>query len=116
MASPPPKTTLLDSSPGPARASQLDGVGLQFSESMSGFLGVDESDPRKGAETGRSLGTSLRFDVQISIADLGRFLRLPDHAAALSGTVSFAPLGGTFAIRDGEFNLFVIEARTGMRL
>jgi len=37
--------------------------------------------------------TPLRFDVEIRIEDLGRFLRVADHAAELSGTVTFEPLG-----------------------
>ena len=79
--------------------SLLDNVGLQFREAMSGHLGAD----------------TIRFDVQIRIDDLPRFLRQPDHKAALSGTVTFPPLGGTFPIRDGSFNLFQVDPETGMR-
>ena len=97
------------------RSSSFDGVGLQFQETMAGFLGVGEADPRQGAVLGRSRNTPLRFDVQIHIRDLGRFLRVPEHDAELSGTVTFVPLGGTFPIREGRFNLFTIDPRTGVR-
>ncbi len=98
-----------------ARGDKLKGLGFQFKERMSGYLGVGESDPGRGVERGRTENTQLRFDVQIRIADLERFLRIPSHAAELTGTVSFAPLGGTFDIRDGQFNLFTVDPQTGIR-
>ena len=93
----------------------LEGVGIQFEESMSGYLGVDETDPRKGAEIGKDRETPIRFDVQIFITDLSRFLKLSEREADLSGTITFEPLGGTFTIRDGRFNLFTLDPETGMR-
>ena len=41
----------------------LEGVGLQFEESMSGHLGVDETDPRRGAEIGKERKTPINFEV-----------------------------------------------------
>lgn len=95
--------------------SLLEGVGLQFEESMSGYLGVDETDPRKGAEIGKERETPIRFDVQIFVTDLSRFIKLSEQQADLSGTITFEPLGGTFTIRDGRFNLFTLDPETGMR-
>src|SRR5512140_1930418 len=66
----------------------LDGLILRFQETMAGQIGIE---------------------------DLGRFLRVGDHAANLSGTVTFEPLGGRIPIRDGVFNLFTVDARTGIR-
>jgi len=96
-------------------ASNLDGLGFEFSETMAGFLAVGESDPQKGAERGRNENSALRFDVQIRIGNLGRFLRIPKHSADLLGSITFAPLGGTFTIRDGVFNLFTVDPQTGVR-
>jgi uncharacterized protein (DUF362 family) len=93
----------------------LEGVGLQFEESMSGYLGVEETDPRKGVKIGKEKDTPIRFDVQIFITDLSRFIKLSDQQADLSGTVTFEPLGGTFTIRDGRFNLFTLDPESGMR-
>jgi uncharacterized protein (DUF362 family) len=93
----------------------LEGVGLQFKESMSGYLGVNETDPRKGVGIGKERETQIRFDVMIFIADLSRFLKLSERQADLSGTITFEPLGGTFTIRDGRFNLFTLDPATGMR-
>jgi hypothetical protein len=52
----------------------LDGVGLTFEESMSGYLGIGEAEPRLGAERGRRESTPIRFDVRIRIDDLARFI------------------------------------------
>ncbi len=93
----------------------LEGVGLQFDESMSGWLGVGESDPRRGAARGEQAGTSIRFDVRIAIDDLSRFLNVSDHRAQLSGTVTCSSLGGPYPIRDGRFNLFSLDPASGMR-
>lgn len=93
----------------------LDGIGFEFSESMSGFLGVGESDPQRGEKVARRNGTGVRFDVKIEIPDLGPFMNLSERTANLSGTVTFEPLGGKFSIRDGIFNLFSVSGETGTR-
>ena len=93
----------------------LDGLVLRFQETMEGHVGIDEREPLAGTARGRRENTPLRFDVEIRIEDLGRFLRVADHAARLSGTVTFEPLGGRIPIRDGVFNLFTVDPRTGIR-
>ena len=93
----------------------LDGLGLRFREEMAGFAAPGESDPRAGAAKGEASGTRLSFAVSIEIDDLGRFLRVAEHDAVLRGRVEFAPLGGTFEIRDGRFNLFHVDGGTGTR-
>jgi uncharacterized protein (DUF362 family) len=98
-----------------SRHSNIDGVGFEFTEAMSGFVAVGETDPKKGLERGRNENTPCRFEVKIHTSDLGRFLRVMDHQAEMTGTVTFAPLGGTFPIRDGLFNLFRIEGEAGVR-
>lgn len=94
---------------------QLDGVGLRFTESMQGFLEPGETDPHAGARRAREAGRSIHFEVEIRIADLGRFFRDPNHAAALAGSLTFAPLGGTYPIRDGHFELFPVAPESGGR-
>jgi len=93
----------------------LDGLLLRFRETMGGHVGIDEREPLAGSARGKRENTSLSFDVEIRIDDLGRFLRVADHAAQLSGTVTFEPLGGRLPIRDGVFNLFTVDPRTGIR-
>jgi len=104
-----------DPTSGVSQASNLDRLSLEFRESMTGFLAVGETDAPKGAEQGRRANTPLRFDVEIQIDDLGKFLRIMQHSADLTGTITFAALGGTFAIRDGRFNLFTVDPQTGVR-
>ncbi len=89
----------------------LDGLGLTFKERMAGMVAVGAVDPREGV----SRGTPLEFEVRVVIDDLDRFLRVMEHEARLEGTITFAPLGGTFPIRDGRFNLFTVEGATGRR-
>ncbi len=91
----------------------LQGVGFEFQEPMSGFLGIGETDPGKGAAKGKRDATTIRFDVRITIPDLSRFLEEPEHEARLSGTVTCKPLGGPFPIQNGCFRLFSIHASTG---
>ncbi len=97
------------------KSSNIDGLGFEFTEAMSGFLAAGETDPRKGLERGRSDNTPCRFEVRIRTSDLGVFLRVMEHAAEMTGTVTFAPLGGTYNIRDGIFNLFKVEPQAGIR-
>ena len=86
--------------------SDLRGVGVQFDESMSGFLTKGADDPREGAATGRRRPSEISFDVKISVGDMGEFLSISDHAATLHGTITCTPIGGPLPIRDGVFNLF----------
>ena len=95
--------------------STLDGLVLRFQETMEGHVGIDESEPLAGTARGQRENTPLRFEVEIRIDDLGRFLRVADHAAQLSGTVTFGPLGGRLPVRDGVFNLFSVDPGTGIR-
>lgn len=94
--------------------SGLEGLVLRFRESMAGHPGAGESGPARGEVLGKAAGTPLRFEVQIRIDDLARFLRVAEHPAELTGTVTFGPLGGTFPIRGGRFLLFAV-GQGGMR-
>ena len=82
---------------------------------MGGHVGIDETEPLAGSARGQRENTPLLFDVEIRIEDLGRFLRVADHAAQLTGHVTFEPLGGRIPIRDGVFNLFTVDPGTGIR-
>ena len=93
----------------------LEGVGLQFEESMSGYIGKGATDPRQGAAIGRRDGTTIRFDVQIVIDDLNRFIKDRNHQAKLHGEVTCEPLVDTSPIRDGLFNLFSRDPKTRMQ-
>src|SRR5690242_9244474 len=81
------------------QASILQAVGLTLHEVMAGVVG----------------NQPLRFDASVRIPDLGRFLEDPEHRAELAGSVTCAGLGGTMPIRDGVFELFVVDASSGLR-
>ena len=77
--------------------------GFKFDETMSGWLGVGAKDYEAGRLAGEQKDTPCHFDAEIIIEDLDRFMQLGDRQARLEGTVSFAPLGGTFPMEDGSF-------------
>lgn len=100
---------------GARTTSLIDGVRLRFSETMAGYFSPSETDPARGAELGRLAQEQLKFDVEIQIDDLGRFVKISEQTAVVTGTVTCPRLGGTFPIRDGVFNLFTVDERTGVR-
>lgn len=95
--------------------SSLKGLGLEFDETMSGWIGLSETDYVEGRVSGQRENTPTSFSVKIKIDDLGHFINLSDHTAHLTGTVSFDPLGGTIPIEGGLFNLFSVDSHEGIR-
>lgn len=80
---------------------------LRFHERMTGFVTVGEEDYNEGLRIGRRDDTALAMELDIAIADIDAFLDDPEHAATAAGTVECGALGGTLAVDDGAFNLFV---------
>lgn len=93
-----------------------EGPGLEFKESMSGWIGIGEPEYLAGRIAGQQENTPIRFDARIIINNLEQFIHLPEHRARLEGTLTFAPLGGSLPMEDGIFNLFSLEPATGIRL
>jgi cholesterol oxidase len=89
--------------------------GFKFDETMSGWLGIGEKDYEEGRIAGKQKKTPCHFKAEIIIEDLDLFTQLGYGQARLEGTVSFTPLGGTFPMEDGFFNLFSIDPSTGIR-
>jgi uncharacterized protein (DUF362 family) len=95
----------------------LKGLGLEFGETMSGWIGIGEKEFLEGRIAGQQENTPIRFDCKIIIDDLERFVHLADHRARLEGTLFFTPLGGgPFPMKNGSFNLFSVDPATGIRL
>lgn len=95
--------------------SGLEGLGFEFEEEMSGYLGIGETDCVEGRTKGEVAGTAIKFNVTAKIDDLATFLNLSGHSSRLEGTVTFEPLGGTFPIQDGRLNILVIDPKSGIR-
>jgi uncharacterized protein (DUF362 family) len=91
------------------------GLKLEFTETMSGWVGMGETDYIEGRISGQRENTSISFTVKIIIDDLDRFINLSDHNARLIGMVSFQPLGDKIPIQDGHFNLFSVDPDEGIR-
>ncbi|MBI5532943.1 MAG: DUF362 domain-containing protein [Deltaproteobacteria bacterium] len=83
--------------------SQLDGIGLQFDESMSGVLTL--------GETGQA--SDAKLEVRVSAEDLDTFLAPGRHQALLSGTFTWDHLGAPSTIESAVFRLFDVSADTG---
>jgi len=92
-----------------------DHIGLTLDEAMAGWVGVGHTDPVDGRMAGQVRGTRLEMRSHITIASLTRFIEQPDHAGTLEGTITFGPLGTDMPARDGVFNVFVVDPRTGER-
>ena len=93
----------------------LEGLGLELTEKMSGWLGIGETDCDEGKSLGNQQNTRIVIKVKIKIPDLAHFFNISDHSAKLTGKIIFAPLGGEIPIQDGVFNLFSINPATGHR-
>src|SRR5208283_4675780 len=95
--------------------SSLKGIGLEFKESMSGWVGIGAKDYVDGRIAGEKESTPARIDAKIIIDDLASFIEITDHHARLEGVFAFKPLGDSLTIEDGTFNLFTIEPVSGVR-
>jgi hypothetical protein len=93
----------------------LKSIGLEFAETMSGWIGIGKTEYEEGRMAGQQENPPMRFDAKIIIEDLDSFIKITGHRARLEGSVTFKPLGGTFAMEDGAFSLFSVEPVQGLR-
>lgn len=90
-------------------------VGLKFFETLRGWFALDADDPRAGAEWGARADEQMTLHAMIEIDRLDAFIADPDRTAALTGTVTFPPLGYGLASRRGHFNVFSARVEPGTR-
>jgi hypothetical protein len=90
-------------------------VGLRFSERMSGYFLEGTEDFKQGALVGQRRNNQIEIRCRITIDDLDRFLREPEHTARLEGQLDYGDLGKRLSMQNGLFNLFVYDAVAGMR-
>ena len=90
-------------------------LGICFEEKMDGWFGVGRSDPVDGRMTGQMQGTAMQMKAHVTVDNLRRFMEQPDHEAKLEGSLNFAPLGANMPLREGRYNVLVVDPRTGAR-
>jgi predicted patatin/cPLA2 family phospholipase len=101
--------------PQPKKQSGITGQrGLSFTETMKGYWTPGERDHERGHELGKHALSELEVTLTIEIDDMDRFIANPEHEASLRGVVRSPSFGGTCAVIEGSFNLFV-QNRTATR-
>jgi len=86
--------------------------GLQFTETMKGFISTPAStnvpgDYESAAAQGKSAGNTLEFTVTVSSNDVGAMLTDPAHTGVIDGTVTAPSLSKSpLSVLGGTFNLF----------
>ncbi len=93
----------------------LRNVTFVFDETMSGFAAMGVTDPEAGEAAGREHVTPIQFTVQARMPDFQDFLEDERHMGLLTGSVTWAPLGGTFPISDGRIHMFDLDPDNGER-
>lgn len=98
----------------PLRAPEPHQVGIQFTEKMRGYFGLDAPDGldgyEEGAKQGKHSGSTLQFTLTITGDDLDSMLKDPAHKASIVGTVEAPALSPKpLTVAGGEFNLFVSD-------
>jgi choline dehydrogenase-like flavoprotein len=90
-------------------------IGISFRETMSGGFALGETDPDTGNQKGQAAGTTLALHATVLIGDLDRLINDADHPGSLSGSIEFAPFGGTVQGTTGVFNLFNPSGQPGLK-
>jgi cholesterol oxidase len=95
----------------PAIAAANQPVGLQFSETMHGFVArLDAGDYDAAAAEGRAAGQSCAFVVSVTTEDVEALATDPLHRAGLAGTVTCPMLSpAPLAVSQGEFQLLPLD-------
>jgi len=88
---------------------------MTLDESLTGWIGIGQSDPVQGRVHGEAQGTRLTMHARLVVQQLRAFLEQPDHAAQLEGTIDLSSVGQAMVMQDGVFNVFVVNPRTGAR-
>jgi uncharacterized protein (DUF362 family) len=92
-----------------------ENIGLTLDESLTGWIGIGETDPVEGRVQGEKQNTRLTMRSRLTVDSLRLFLDQSAHAARLEGTLDFSTVGQAMPMDDGVFNVFVVDPRTGAR-
>src|SRR3990167_6548423 len=89
---------------------------MRFEETMDGFLGENIRDFRDGEDYGIRHNNSIKFDVEIEIDSVDKFVQVSSREDRLKGKFYCNSLGNErMNIKKGRFNLFDINPLTGHR-
>ena len=88
--------------------------GIQFTETMAGFITLDSDiDYEAGFDQGKRNNTPFEFTLTVVSQDIEAMLEDPNHQAAIYGTVKAPTLSPTpLTVTEGTFNLFVKDRET----
>jgi choline dehydrogenase-like flavoprotein len=95
-----------------------DGPGIEFTETMRGFVSSRVTDDFRAArDQGEREGSKLEFTVTVRAPNLDRMIADPAHEARLTGSVTAPALSAApMALENGRFQLMVRDAdRPGTR-
>ncbi|HWX56070.1 MAG TPA: patatin-like phospholipase family protein [Verrucomicrobiae bacterium] len=85
---------------------QDDGVGICFSETMSGGLTLGVTDPQAGHTQGEHAKTIFTMRATINVPDAAKFAADPQHQGQITGNVSYPAFGNNIPCKNGVFKLF----------
>lgn len=91
------------------RDTSFKGTGVQFTETMRGYLGLGEmEDYDRGFEKGRKEKSNFEFTLTIQTEDINDFVENPQHPARMIGSM-LAPAVSPHPLTalNGQFNLFI---------
>ncbi len=94
-------------------------VGMQFTETMSGFVSLKETaDFAEGEAQGKADGSTLQFTVTVTSDDLNAMLTDQAHEAGILGTLNAPALSpDPLTVTSGIFHLFIEDPnKVGQRL
>ncbi|WP_154856816.1 GMC family oxidoreductase N-terminal domain-containing protein [Cyclobacterium xiamenense] len=87
------------------------GTGVQFTETMKGFIGWGETeDFEAGFARGKKQNTPFEFTLTIQTEDIDEFIANEEHPGSMLGSMETTALGDkALTAYGGQFNLFVTE-------
>jgi cholesterol oxidase len=92
---------------------KLKPVGLQFTETMTGYFSTEEkNDYQRAHDLGKKEHSPFTFTLTIISDDLDKMLTSDQHQAGMVGTVTAPALSPMpLTISEGKFNLFVKDEK-----
>jgi len=95
---------------GPVASAAAQPMGIQFTETMRGFVSAGTGDYSQAEEQGRLGRGACEFTLTVTSDDLDAMMSDPEHRASLAGTVRCPQLSASpLAVTEGRFQLLSID-------